>query len=152
MSESILKITTIEQDLLELDLTVNRTQIVRDIVENKLLNAVEALTINGNGDPEQLESQVKLISALSGILNDREKATVLRINTKLKRKEVDNESKNSAMIVDIMRKISTLSTDRDPNAVPPDHSRMEETLSAKFNDLNDTVLDTELRESPKDLS
>ena len=142
-----LKINSIIESMNVYDRNHINTQIMREKLANKLMNA--AMTANlDEGDPEALDVNLHIMMEARSILNDLDKAAKDNVAVKLKKKDTENaEASNINMaeflskikIADISQMDSGTIVVQSPSDIGAELDRLEKERGV-------VILDTELEE------
>lgn len=142
-----LKINSIIESMNVYDRNHINTQIMREKLANKLMNA--AMTTNlDEGDPEALDVNLHIMMEARSILNDLDKAAKDNVAVKLKKKDTENaEASNINMaeflskikIADISQMDSGTIVVQSPSDIGAELDRLEKERGV-------VILDTELEE------
>ena len=140
-----LKINSIIESMNVYDRNHINTQIMREKLANKLMNA--AMTANlDEGDPEALDVNLHIMMEARSILNDLDKAAKDNVAVKLKKKDTENaEAFNMAeflskiKIADISQMDSGTIVVQSPSDIGAELDRLEKERGV-------VILDTELEE------
>ena len=142
--------TLLDEDMATLDHTFTKTADRREQLAEKLQTSVVSLELD-TSDPESLDAKLKLVKAYKDVLNDIDGNISRRVNIKLKRKEAEHNDNASEVVSEFLRSISgkIFSQSIEDNGI---FENIESDLQRRQAEMDDEVLDTELRNDPNDLS
>lgn len=141
--------TTINQYLDRADEVANINAIVRDQIINKLHTAVMGINFDFNRDSlDDCEKKLTAATALTSMLDAREKSMERRITQRLRNKATEQESNMSKVAIEILKNISV--RDFSGNQTREiKHEELEE-LDSRIKDM--PIAETVTRADPHDLS
>ena len=141
---------TVDSLLNQMDDVFNSTARFR----NKLLSKLEDVVDKTNIDPtiddiDDVTKKISIFEQANKLLAESEKSFTTRISMRLKQKETDNNIIAGQMAVDLLKRISLAQQPTSSNKNVPS---LNEQLSNINFDSEDSILDTELKTDPKDVS
>lgn len=142
-----LKINSIIESMNVYDRNHINTQIMREKLANKLMNA--AMTTNlDEGDPEALDVNLHIMMEARSILNDLDKAAKDNVAVKLKKKDTENAEASNINMAEFLSKIKIADISQMGNGTIVAQSPSD--ISAELDRLEKergvVILDTELEE------
>lgn len=142
-----LKINSIIESMNVYDRNHINTQIMREKLANKLMNA--AMTANlDEGDPEALDVNLHIMMEARSILNDLDKAAKDNVAVKLKKKDTENAEASNINMAEFLSKIKIADISQMGNGTIVVQSPSD--ISAELDRLEKEkgviILDTELEE------
>lgn len=142
-----LKINSIIESMNVYDRNHVNTQIMREKLANKLMNA--AMTANlDEGDPEALDVNLHIMMEARSILNDLDKAAKDNVAVKLKKKDTENAEASNINMAEFLSKIKIADISQMGNGTIVAQSPSD--ISAELDRLEKekgvVILDTELEE------
>lgn len=142
-----LKINSIIESMNVYDRNHINTQIMREKLANKLMNA--AMTANlDEGDPEALDVNLHIMMEARSILNDLDKAAKDNVAVKLKKKDTENAEASNINMAEFLSKIKIADISQMGNGTIVAQSPGD--ISAELDRLEKergvVILDTELEE------
>ena len=142
-----LKINSIIESMNVYDRNHINTQIMREKLANKLMNA--AMTANlDEGDPEALDVNLHIMMEARSILNDLDKAAKDNVAVKLKKKDTENAEASNINMAEFLSKIKIADISQMDNGTIVAQSPSD--ISAELDRLEKekgvVILDTELEE------
>lgn len=142
-----LKINSIIESMNVYDRNHINTQIMREKLANKLMNA--AMTANlDEGDPEALDVNLHIMMEARSILNDLDKAAKDNVAVKLKKKDTENAEASNINMAEFLSKIKIADISQMGNGTIVAQSPSD--ISAELDRLEKergvVILDTELEE------
>lgn len=142
-----LKINSIIESMNVYDRNHINTQIMREKLANKLMNA--AMTANlDEGDPEALDVNLHIMMEARSILNDLDKAAKDNVAVKLKKKDTENAEASNINMAEFLSKIKIADISQMDNGTIVAQSPSD--ISAELDRLEKEkgviILDTELEE------
>ncbi len=142
-----LKINSIVESMNVYDRNHVNTQIMREKLANKLMNA--AMTANlDEGDPEALDVNLHIMMEARSILNDLDKAAKDNVAVKLKKKDTENAEASNINMAEFLSKIKIADISQMGNGTIVAQSPSD--ISAELDRLEKergvVILDTELEE------
>lgn len=142
-----LKINSIIESMNVYDRNHINTQIMREKLANKLMNA--AMTANlDEGDPEALDVNLHIMMEARSILNDLDKAAKDNVAVKLKKKDTENAEASNINMAEFLSKIKIADISQMGNGTIVAQSPSD--ISAELDRLEKEkgviILDTELEE------
>lgn len=142
-----LKINSIIESMNVYDRNHVNTQIMREKLANKLMNA--AMTANlDEGDPEALDVNLHIMMEARSILNDLDKAAKDNVAVKLKKKDTENAEASNINMAEFLSKIKIADISQMGNGTIVTQSPSD--ISAELDRLEKekgvVILDTELEE------
>ena len=142
-----LKINSIIESMNVYDRNHINTQIMREKLANKLMNA--AMTANlDEGDPEALDVNLHIMMEARSILNDLDKAAKDNVAVKLKKKDTENAEASNINMAEFLSKIKIADISQMGNGtiVAPSPSDISAELDRLEKEKGVVILDTELEE------
>lgn len=93
--------------LAQMDQVFNESAKSRQKIYNKVIGAIEEMKLDTTGDAELLEAQIRLMEQGDKLIANREKAFLTRIQTRMKKKESDAQTKMySALTTQVLKDIN----------------------------------------------
>lgn len=142
-----LKINSIIESMNVYDRNHINTQIMREKLANKLMNA--AMTANlDEGDPEALDVNLHIMMEARSILNDLDKAAKDNVAVKLKKKDTENAEASNINMAEFLSKIKIADISQMDNGtiVAQSPSDIGAELDRLEKERGVVILDTELEE------
>lgn len=142
-----LKINSIIESMNVYDRNHINTQIMREKLANKLMNA--AMTANlDEGDPEALDVNLHIMMEARSILNDLDKAAKDNVAVKLKKKDTENAEASNINMAEFLSKIkiADISQMDSGTIVAQSPSDISAELDRLEKERGVVILDTELEE------
>lgn len=142
-----LKINSIIESMNVYDRNHINTQIMREKLANKLMNA--AMTANlDEGDPEALDVNLHIMMEARSILNDLDKAAKDNVAVKLKKKDTENAEASNINMAEFLSKIKIADISQMDNGtiVVQSPSDIGAELDRLEKERGVVILDTELEE------
>ena len=142
-----LKINSIIESMNVYDRNHINTQIMREKLANKLMNA--AMTANlDEGDPEALDVNLHIMMEARSILNDLDKAAKDNVAVKLKKKDTENAEASNINMAEFLSKIkiADISQMDSGTIVVQSPSDISAELDRLEKEKGVIILDTELEE------
>ena len=142
-----LKIKSIIESMNVYDRNHINTQIMREKLANKLMNA--AMTANlDEGDPEALDVNLHIMMEARSILNDLDKAAKDNVAVKLKKKDTENAEASNINMAEFLSKIkiADISQMDSGTIVVQSPSDISAELDRLEKERGVVILDTELEE------
>ena len=142
-----LKINSIIESMNVYDRNHINTQIMREKLANKLMNA--AMTANlDEGDPEALDVNLHIMMEARSILNDLDKAAKDNVAVKLKKKDTENAEASNINMAEFLSKIkiADISQMDSGTIVVQSPSDISAELDRLEKERGVVILDTELEE------
>ncbi len=138
--------TSLEQDLLSMDLVMNDVLERRRRIIDKLEAAVMVMNLDlDKEDSEAIEAKMQAINSYSKLLTDQEKNTHVRVSAKLKQKDINSREALQVGVSEIIRSIQEGSMSM-PKIVLTEEER-NRALEMVYDDKGCIVIDEELMET-----
>lgn len=147
-----LMIATLGEELAAFDKRFDNTQSLRDEVINRVVDAARftQLTPENISDEGRILDFATMQNLALKALAEQEKAQATRVKAKLNQAELKQNDNTAEHIAAFFKKLSTGEAIDDVPAI--DTQVVEETLSQKEISQDFTILESELRSDPEDLS
>jgi hypothetical protein len=142
-----IKINSILESMDTYDRNHINTQIMREKLANKLMNA--AMTANlDEGDPEALDVNLHIMMEARSILNDLDKAAKDNVAVKLKKKDTENAEASNINMAAFLSKIKVSDMGQfDNGTIVQTAEEINANLDRLEKDNNINIMDTELETS-----
>lgn len=142
-----IKINSILESMDTYDRNHINTQIMREKLANKLMNA--AMTANlDEGDPEALDVNLHIMMEARSILNDLDKAAKDNVAVKLKKKDTENAEASNINMAAFLSKIKVSDMGQfDSGTIVQTAEEINANLDRLEKDNNISIMDTELETS-----
>lgn len=142
-----IKINSILESMDTYDRNHINTQIMREKLANKLMNA--AMTANlDEGDPEALDVNLHIMMEARSILNDLDKAAKDNVAVKLKKKDTENAEASNINMAAFLSKIKVSDMGQfDSGTIVQTAEEINANLDRLEKDNNINIMDTELETS-----
>lgn len=146
---------TISELIAQLDLVHNDTAIRRSRISNKVMQAIDKMNLDGDGDAEQLEAQVRLVDLGEKLIASTEKSFANRITMRIKQQ--DSETAVAAMSAITSKVLQELDVNKVSPFVPTAGAEIDKNaLSRIENQLSSlkqvAYNDGEIRDSSRDVT
>jgi hypothetical protein len=132
------------EGILAAEKQIVETNKIRDTLINKLLVALDGQELNlTNISAENKEAIMSVINATGSLLNSKDGAVINIVKLKLASKKEDREMSNSAIITELLDRISILPKDNGFKSTPADID-VTDKLDAAFEQSGETISEGEM--------
>ena len=143
--------TSVTDDLAMLDVIFDNAKRQRSAVADKLKTIIDELKIDFK-EARQTEVKLQLVSTYLALLAAEEASVVKRVNSKRKQVEADNAGKTSAVVAEILSRITAGAIKLGNSTEQPSIDRLDAMVDRAYAESDlDPVMETELRTDPKDV-